>query len=185
MLFDHYQAHARTTALDTAKNLGYLIPGLVAEVGELTEVFYEFDGVTPDMRPLSHLRAEVGDVMWFVSLLADHFGYALAGERFFHDIEWELEEDDQKYDTDTVMTELLRNCGIISGMYAKGVRDNGGEIREKDLEDLITNIVAIGAWALQLGYDHGLEVSDILDYNIDKLLGRKERGTIGGDGNVR
>lgn len=185
MDFDTYQAHARTTALPTALNLGYLIPGLVSEIGELTEVFFEFEDVENDMRPLAHLRAEVGDVMWFISLLADQFGYDLSGETFFSGIELELEEDERECEVDVYLICLLRASGIISGMYAKGIRDNEGSIREKDLSALIEMIVSIGAFALQIAYDHGLDVSEVLQYNIDKLLGRKERGVLGGDGNVR
>lgn len=78
MKINDYQADARGTCLESSKNLPYLICGLSAEAGEVAGKFAkyirdqtEFDKLEED------LVKELGDVLWFVAMIADDLGVTL------------------------------------------------------------------------------------------------------------
>ena len=73
-----YQQQAKATAVyPEVKADQYLIAGLAGEVGELASIFakhWRGDGpLTSD-----NLEAELGDVLWFVAMLADEIGCDLS-----------------------------------------------------------------------------------------------------------
>jgi len=75
--FDYYQEAASETAIFPKENaLPYLSLGLAAEAGEVADKvakYYRGDGpIDPE-----ELVKEVGDVLWFATLIAEHFGYTL------------------------------------------------------------------------------------------------------------
>ena len=74
MNFDEYQEKALTTALPSALDLNYLMPGLAAEAGEVAgkwaKVIRDDDGIlTPETR--AGILKEVGDCYWFLALIAE------------------------------------------------------------------------------------------------------------------
>ena len=78
LTMDTYQQQAAKTAIypeDKADQ--YLIAGLAGEVGEVSSIFakhWRGDGpLTSD-----NLEAELGDVLWFVAMLAKELGYDLS-----------------------------------------------------------------------------------------------------------
>lgn len=92
---DEYQTRAMSTRLDSCDNVTYMAFGLVAEVGELAdkiakwkrkkEAYVSNDRLVFDTwhtnevnERHSELMGELGDVLWFVAGLADHFGYSLS-----------------------------------------------------------------------------------------------------------
>ncbi len=79
MQFDEYQKQAESFLLPTANDLNYLIPGLVAEAGEVAGHYAKFkrDGVLMSGRVDELILKELGDVMWFCALIADHYGVSL------------------------------------------------------------------------------------------------------------
>lgn len=187
MNLNDYQAKAVTTALPTAFDLGYLIPGLVAEAAEVAELF-EVEHWESQEEFLHELKSEVGDVLWFTALIANEYLYALDSERFLENIGEELEADTGIADdvsTTTYLFSLFLSCGAISGFYAKGVRDSHGDIKAKHIESLFEHVASIAATALQLAHDRGIAIEEVLEYNISKLFSRKDRGVLGGSGNDR
>lgn len=88
--FDDYQSAAVSTALypssgeGTFEGLCYLIPGLAAEAGEVAGKFAKAvrdDGLGytlgfTDERE-DQLVSELGDVLWFLAVIADELGYRL------------------------------------------------------------------------------------------------------------
>lgn len=92
---DEYQTRAMSTRLDSCDNVTYMTFGLVAEVGELAdkiakwkrkkEVYVTDDRLVFDTFHVDEseskrasLMGELGDVLWFVAGIADHFGYSLS-----------------------------------------------------------------------------------------------------------
>lgn len=92
---DEYQTRAVSTRLDSCDNVTYMAFGLVAEVGELAdkiakwkrkkEAYVTDDRLVFDTWQMNEvdekhaeLMKELGDVLWFVSGIADHFGYSLS-----------------------------------------------------------------------------------------------------------
>lgn len=80
LTFGEYQGVAKTTALPTAMDLNYLIPGLVAEAGEVAgkyaKIIRDKNGDISAEDRLELLK-EVGDVLWFLALIAEHEGETL------------------------------------------------------------------------------------------------------------
>lgn len=82
MTFDDYQKQAlKTAAPKTKKNeLFHLLLGLVGEAGEISEKMkkivrdYNSDESKIDTQDL---KKELGDVLWYVAVLADYFEISL------------------------------------------------------------------------------------------------------------
>ena len=78
LTLDAYQEQAKATAVYPYEKADqYLIAGLAGEVGEVSSIFakhWRGDGpLTSD-----NLEAELGDVLWFVAMLADEIGCNLS-----------------------------------------------------------------------------------------------------------
>lgn len=80
---------------------------------------------------------------------------------------------------------LVGEVGELYGFIAKTIRDNptmtNGEMQDyvkKELGDIL--------WFLSMiAYDHGLEMQEVAEGNVNKLRSRQERGTIQGSGDER
>ena len=71
LTLDQYQQQAKATAVyPEVKADQYLIAGLAGEVGELASIFAQHWRGDGDLNH-DHARAELGDVLWFVAMLAE------------------------------------------------------------------------------------------------------------------
>ena len=78
LTMDTYQQQAKATAVyPEVKADQYLIAGLAGEVGELASIFAKHWRGDGDLNH-DHAKAELGDVLWFITLLADEVGYDLS-----------------------------------------------------------------------------------------------------------
>ena len=78
LTLDTYQEQAAETAVyPYGKADQYLVAGLAGEVGELASLFAKHWRGDGDLNP-DHARAELGDVLWFVAMLAKELGYDLS-----------------------------------------------------------------------------------------------------------
>ena len=78
LTLDQYQQQAKVTAVypdDKADQ--YLIAGLAGEVGELASIFAKVWRGDGNLK-FPHAAAELGDVLWFVAMLAKELGYDLS-----------------------------------------------------------------------------------------------------------
>lgn len=96
-----------------------------------------------------------------------------------HDaLSFRMESADEAY----ALFGLVGEVGELYGYIAKVIRDgekaDHQEYVKKELGDILWFLAAIA-------YDHGLRLDDIAMANIQKLKGRKERGTIQGSGDNR
>lgn len=79
MQINDYQADARATCLESAKNLPYLICGLSAEAGEVAGKYAKYIRDRTEFYKLEEdLIKELGDVLWFVAIIADDLGVTLS-----------------------------------------------------------------------------------------------------------
>lgn len=82
MLLNTYQKHAKKTAVYPAKGNNYSYPalGLTGEAGEvadkISKVIRDNNGMLNSETKLE-LAKELGDVLWFLAILADELGYTL------------------------------------------------------------------------------------------------------------
>ena len=71
LTLDAYQQQAKATAVyPEVKADQYLIAGLAGEVGELASIFAKHWRGDGDLNH-DHAKAELGDVLWFVAMLAE------------------------------------------------------------------------------------------------------------------
>ena len=71
LTMDTYQQQAKATAVyPEVKADQYLIAGLAGEVGELASIFAKYWRGDGDLNH-DHAKAELGDVLWFVAMLAE------------------------------------------------------------------------------------------------------------------
>lgn len=97
MTLNEYQEKAMTTCTESSMNDTYLLFGLVAEVGELADkvakakrkdiITIDDDDILPLVLPrITHneygefevgFLKELGDVLWFVAMIAEHSGVTL------------------------------------------------------------------------------------------------------------
>lgn len=79
---------------------------------------------------------------------------------------------------------LAGEVGEVASLYAKCIRDANGALIDhseqiaKELGDCLWFIASIAKM-------HNIKLSEIANRNLDKLAGRKERGTIQGSGDDR
>ena len=74
---DYQQSALKTAAQREKKNeLFHLVLGLVGETGEIAEKFKKWvrdDDSEEDKIDVEDLKKELGDVLWYVAVLADYF----------------------------------------------------------------------------------------------------------------
>ena len=71
--------------------------------------------------------------------------------------------------------------GEVCSLYAKSVRDGGGDIHNhlaKELGDVLWFVAGIASL-------YGMSLADVAEMNIDKLEDRRQRNVIQGSGDER
>jgi NTP pyrophosphatase (non-canonical NTP hydrolase) len=77
MDLNDYQRHARRTAIYPPRAaIMYPALGLAGEAGEVSNIIKKVIRDRTDV-PIDKLRAELGDVLWYVAVLADDLGLKL------------------------------------------------------------------------------------------------------------
>lgn len=91
MELNEYQKRAMSTCLDSSRNYVYMAEGLVGEVGEFTSKVAKmvrknqaivsdnhlFISEETQEENMKGLKAELGDILWFVSGIAEVLGWDL------------------------------------------------------------------------------------------------------------
>ncbi len=96
-----------------------------------------------------------------------------------HDaLSFRMESADEAYALFGLVGEVGELYGYIAKVIRDGDKDDHQEYVKKELGDILWFLAAIA-------YDHGLRLDDIAMANLQKLKGRKERGTIQGSGDNR
>lgn len=80
---------------------------------------------------------------------------------------------------------LTNEAGEVAGKFKKVIRDDNGEMSDEKIAGVVAEIGDVLWYASQLANELGVSLEAIAQANVDKLLGRKERGTIGGSGDNR
>lgn len=80
---------------------------------------------------------------------------------------------------------LCGEAGEIANKVKKIYRDQGGKVSEDNKKELSKEIGDVLWYLAALSTDLNLSLSDIAKENINKLIGRQQRGTIQGSGDNR
>lgn len=156
MELNDYQQQALSTALPSALTTQYLLPGLVAEIGEVCGVFAKAerdDWTGPHFD--AALCKELGDVAWFVVVLAH-----VADVPLPHDAEPAFSADGP--------VPLLAHAAWQVLCYAPA-----------------DTISIVWKALLGLAETSQIPIDEVLQANLAKLASRKERGKISGSGDHR
>lgn len=168
MNLSDYQARALETALPTALTPEYLVPGLVAEVGELFGV--QAKAVRDDWdeeQIKTALVKEYGDVAWFAAVLIHEYREVIKISETVY-----LYPGSSRADA---MNLLMEHATALSedhsDSFSVDVRYEANQIWRL-LEENSEKIT-------------GSSFDEVLEANLAKLADRKERGVIGGSGDER
>lgn len=80
---------------------------------------------------------------------------------------------------------LSNETGEFAGKIKKIFRDRGGEITDQDREALKGELGDILWYLAQASSLLGLKLEDVAAHNYEKLMSRRDRGVIFGDGDDR
>jgi len=164
MKFKEYVEKSKETMIyPTEKELiSCMTLGIIEEYAEVEEEigYHMFAGNTYHTKIL----AELGDLCFYVFNLCDHFDYVPYNE------------------TGECFT-LEIHAPKLAQVIKKVIRDDNYKLTNKKRADTFY-------WLMECAYSyilyvceiHDFKLSEVLQYNVDKLQGRKKRNTIGGDG---
>lgn len=151
----NYQELAMRTCLPSAKNWEYCYCLIASEIGE---AFGKWGKKFRDGSfDKDKLADELGDVFWGVALACELGGYS------FEEL-WRI-EGDKPY---------LEVMFLTPNFFA----DGNWSLEKKEVWKHL-------AYAKTFAEECGIDPLDCLKRNIAKLAGRKERGTLGGNGDER
>ena len=79
----------------------------------------------------------------------------------------------------------LGEAGEVQGKIKKIIRDNGGKITPEHIEAIKGELSDVLWYIASMCDNLGLKMEDVATYNIEKLKGRRDRGTLHGSGDNR
>lgn len=80
---------------------------------------------------------------------------------------------------------LSEEAGEVAGKFAKAVRDNGGVIDEARKTEIVKELGDVCWFLAELCTVLNVDLSFVMQKNLDKLASRKARGVIHGSGDNR
>jgi NTP pyrophosphatase (non-canonical NTP hydrolase) len=80
---------------------------------------------------------------------------------------------------------LSEEAGEVAGKFAKAVRDNQGVIDEERKIEIVKELGDVCWFVAELCTVLHVNLSDVMQKNLDKLASRKARGVIHGSGDNR
>lgn len=84
-----------------------------------------------------------------------------------------------------VVLGLSGEAGELAGKLSKVIRDGNCKIDRSNYKDMAKELGDVLWFVAVVAFELGFDLKDIARLNIEKLMSRKERGKIGGDGDDR
>lgn len=166
LTFDDYtRLAARTAVFPPEAGTYYTALGLCSEIGELAEANAAMDA--------SGVRAELGDALWYVALLARAHGLRLP---------FLLQRVEPRHDGDELFIKIVALSGYVAGRVKKRIRDGADSVPDKVITDALLALLDIMAQAATY---LGTDLATIAKENLAKLADRAERGVLRGSGDHR
>lgn len=179
-----YHKKSRVTAIypDQGQNKIYPLLGLISEIGEvsgkLKKMIRDDKGVLTDARKRG-ISKELGDVLWYISAMC---------------LECEFELSEIVRDSESITDDPMSICReLIETQVSMGIMAmNVNDCITENCQNLCDHKKPIRS-CLKYIFFHTNNICKQLDLNIisiatenlENLLGRKSRGTLGGDGDNR
>lgn len=147
----------------------YLTYGLMGEQSELSsKVINSVDS----NYPTEGIIKELGDVLWYITVIVDNQDYKVED---FYDKD---KVSPPKESLNELLLKLNANCGKFAELTKKKKRDG----KEINIEGKVTPIYKL---IDQIATLHSYSIEEVANLNMQKLLDRKERNKIKGDGDNR
>ena len=80
---------------------------------------------------------------------------------------------------------LAGEAGEVAEHAKKAIRDDGGEITDERRSAMAKELGDVLWYVAQLASELGLELDQIAETNLEKLLSRQRRGVLSGSGDER
>jgi NTP pyrophosphatase (non-canonical NTP hydrolase) len=80
---------------------------------------------------------------------------------------------------------LAGEAGEVAEHAKKAIRDDGGEVSEERRAAMAKELGDVLWYVSQLTSELGLELEEVAQGNLDKLLSRQRRGVLSGSGDER
>jgi len=80
---------------------------------------------------------------------------------------------------------LAGEAGEVAEHAKKAIRDDGGEVSPERRAAMAKELGDVLWYVAQLATELDLDLDQIAQANLDKLLSRQQRGVLGGDGDDR
>lgn len=80
---------------------------------------------------------------------------------------------------------LAGEAGEVADKIKKIIRDNGGTVTDEHRHDIEKELGDVLWYIAQLSTELGLDLNNVAQQNLNKLVSRKERGVLGGSGDER
>jgi hypothetical protein len=194
VFWDLYAEKIVTTAIypgqGSITGLNYISLGLAGEAGEFCDQVKKVlrdDGNVLTLTRQEKLWSELGDVLWYMGGAARELRVALSECLMAPPPEW-VARGLVGMGTPTALSlaakRLLRGVSLF-GQHVDAVIERGGVMNEEDHTILRKHVTAIYYAANLCAQETGRDIRQIGADNVDKLLSRKERGVLSGDGSKR
>lgn len=185
-----YQRKARTTAIYTQiddTRIIYPALGLLGECGELADKIKKItrdDGgeITPDKK--ESIKKECGDIMWYCANLCCEMDsdlevmYKMRG----HFISQQI----KKLPLPRLIFRLHQHAAkAVELLECWHYQDQGSPNKIGRYVEVHNNLTNILVCIAEIAQKYGYTLEEICIANIEKLAGRKRRGTLGGSGDDR
>jgi len=165
--WNEYVEKSKTTALYFSKKelVACCYLGIWEELAEVTETEYLIDiGQNSEQ----DLISELGDVFWYLAILANHYTY------------------DPSSPLTSEIFDLETHLGPLSKALKKSIREHDWELRDQGRRDTFcVSMDMLFNFLTDVCESYDFNLSDVLAYNIEKLGDRANRGVIHGDGDNR
>lgn len=80
---------------------------------------------------------------------------------------------------------LTSEAGEVAGKVKKALRDENGHISEERRQAILDEVGDVLWYCARIADELGMDLNVVAKNNLDKLLGRKNAGTLQGDGDKR
>jgi NTP pyrophosphatase (non-canonical NTP hydrolase) len=80
---------------------------------------------------------------------------------------------------------LAGEAGEVAEHAKKAIRDDGGEVGEQRREKISKELGDVLWYVAQLASELNLDLDEVAQANLDKLLSRQRRGVLSGSGDER
>lgn len=153
----------------------YTILGMIDEMGEVSEKL-DFED------PIAEIEDEIGDTFWYITATIREFGF----DDLFDYFEENRDQQANRNKYPKYLGKLGMQVGCqLAGRIKKVIRDENRKFTKEKTREIKEYVRSYLNTIMIIVNKTGMRYEVIFEKNINKLLDRKERGVLKGDGDKR